>query len=37
VLLSRNRHYRLVKVSEMADHDRDGIPDAYQDNPETRP
>ena len=37
VLLSRNRHYRLVKVSETADHDRDGIPDAYQDNPETRP
>ncbi|MEJ6507220.1 MAG: Na+/H+ antiporter NhaA [Microbacteriaceae bacterium] len=36
VLLSRNRHYRRVKVSEMADHDRDGIPDAYQDNPETR-
>jgi len=36
VLLSRNRHYRRVKAAEAIDRDRDGIPDVFQDEPETR-
>ena len=30
VLLGRNRTYRRIRAAELADNDRDGIPDAYQ-------
>jgi NhaA family Na+:H+ antiporter len=36
ILTGRNRHYQSVHVKETADLDGDGIPDIYQDKPETQ-
>ena len=36
ILLRRNAHYRRVQLEENRDADRDGIPDVYQEEPDTR-
>ncbi len=36
ILTGRNRHYQAIKARESADLDGDGIPDIYQDSPETQ-
>ena len=36
ILTARNRHYQAVHLRETADLDGDGIPDIYQDPPETQ-
>ncbi|MGA1688677.1 MAG: Na+/H+ antiporter NhaA, partial [Pontimonas sp.] len=36
ILTGRNRHYQAIKAKENADLDGDGIPDIYQETPETQ-
>jgi len=36
ILTGRYRHHQSVHVKETADLDGDGIPDIYQDKPETQ-